>query len=88
MARVDPKRKAVHAKLVYYGPGLCGKTTNLEVINKKVATGDLMSLATEGGTDFSVFLNGATAIRGLPYPPIAGISATLADPIPANSSSA
>lgn len=38
------------AKIVYYGPGLCGKTTNLEIIHKKIAPdkrGQMMSLATE-----------------------------------------
>ncbi len=38
------------AKIVYYGPGLCGKTTNLEIIHKKISPekrGQMMSLATE-----------------------------------------
>jgi GTPase SAR1 family protein len=39
------------AKIVYYGPGLCGKTTNLKWIHGKTAArsrGDMISLETEG----------------------------------------
>ncbi len=38
------------AKIVYYGPGLCGKTTNLQWIHQKTAPssrGDMVSLETE-----------------------------------------
>jgi signal recognition particle receptor subunit beta len=38
------------AKIVYYGPGLCGKTTNLQWIHNKTAPrsrGDMVSLETE-----------------------------------------
>jgi small GTP-binding protein len=35
MAFVNPKRKEVQVKIVYYGPGRGGKTTNLEYIYKK-----------------------------------------------------
>ena len=48
MARVDPKNKVIQAKIVYYGAGLCGKTRNLEYINERLNTDQLMSLATEG----------------------------------------
>lgn len=34
MALINPKTKEVQVKLVYYGPGRCGKTTNLEYIYK------------------------------------------------------
>ena len=43
--------REVTAKLVYYGPGLCGKTTNLQFIHEKLepgARGRLLSLATDG----------------------------------------
>ncbi|HAK97072.1 MAG TPA: GTPase [Planctomycetes bacterium] len=43
--------KEVNCKIVYYGPGLSGKTTNLEVIHSKAPTtnrGELTSIATEG----------------------------------------
>jgi signal recognition particle receptor subunit beta len=39
------------AKIVYYGPGLCGKTTNLQWIHDKTAPrsrGQMISLETEG----------------------------------------
>jgi signal recognition particle receptor subunit beta len=39
------------AKIVYYGPGLCGKTTNLKWIHSKTAPrsrGEMVSLETEG----------------------------------------
>ncbi len=42
--------KEITAKIVYYGPGLCGKTTNLQYIYKKVPTktkGKMISLATK-----------------------------------------
>lgn len=51
MPSVDTIRKAITAKIVYYGPGLCGKTTNLEYIHKRLAPdqkGRLTSLATQG----------------------------------------
>jgi len=38
------------AKIVYYGPGLCGKTTNLQYIHQKTAArsrGEMVSLETE-----------------------------------------
>jgi len=42
--------KELTAKVVYYGPGLCGKTTNLQWIHEQVPIrnkGKLVSLATE-----------------------------------------
>ncbi len=35
MAFINPKKKEVQVKIVYYGPGRGGKTTNLEYIYKK-----------------------------------------------------
>jgi signal recognition particle receptor subunit beta len=56
VAHIDLKQRAVQAKLVYYGPGLCGKTTNLEYINRHLAKDqELMSLATEG--DRTIFFD-------------------------------
>jgi signal recognition particle receptor subunit beta len=43
--------REITAKIVYYGPGLCGKTTNLQHIHEKLdpgARGKLLSLATDG----------------------------------------
>jgi signal recognition particle receptor subunit beta len=42
--------REINCKLVYYGPGLCGKTTNLQQIYARVdpaTRGKLISLATE-----------------------------------------
>lgn len=44
-------KREVSCKLVFYGPGLSGKTTNLEVIHQKTPNenkGSLTSIATEG----------------------------------------
>ena len=49
MALVNYAKKEIQFKLVYYGPGLCGKTTNLEQIHKFIpakSKGNLTSLAT------------------------------------------
>jgi signal recognition particle receptor subunit beta len=46
------------AKIVYYGPGLCGKTTNLQAIHNKTAPrsrGEMVSLETE--TDRTLFFD-------------------------------
>jgi len=42
--------REINCKIVYYGPGLCGKTTNLQFIYNKTnpeAKGKMISLATE-----------------------------------------
>jgi len=36
LALINPKKKEVQVKLVYYGPGRGGKTTNLEYIHSKI----------------------------------------------------
>ena len=35
MAFINYSAREINCKLVYYGPGLSGKTTNLEVVHKK-----------------------------------------------------
>lgn len=50
MALINVAAREIHCKIVYYGPGLCGKTTNLKYIHSAVpghAKGDLLSIATE-----------------------------------------
>ncbi len=50
MVQINFARREVNCKIVFYGPGLSGKTTNLEIIHKKVpanARGQLTSIATE-----------------------------------------
>lgn len=57
MAFIDHKTKTVNFKIVYHGPGLAGKTTNMYYIYdmaKPDTKGKLMSLATE--TDRAFFL--------------------------------
>lgn len=51
MALINPKTKEVQVKLVYYGPGRGGKTTNLEYIYNKFAdriTGKMTTIKTYG----------------------------------------
>jgi signal recognition particle receptor subunit beta len=51
MAIFNLKKREIECKVVYYGPGRCGKTTNLEYIYKaykKQVTGDMVSVDTEG----------------------------------------
>ena len=51
MAIINFKAREIEAKIVYYGPGRGGKTTNLEYIHKtykKQVTGDMVSVTTEG----------------------------------------
>jgi signal recognition particle receptor subunit beta len=50
MAFINHMSKEINCKVVYYGPGLCGKTTNLQYIFEKTAPtakGKMISLATE-----------------------------------------
>ena len=50
MSMINYASREINCKLVYYGPGLGGKTTNLEHVYNKVAPasrGKMISLATE-----------------------------------------
>ena len=50
MSMINYASREINCKLVYYGPGLGGKTTNLEFVFNKVSPGSrgkLISLATE-----------------------------------------
>ena len=58
MTFINYASREVNCKIVYYGPGLCGKTTNLQYIYDKThpnAKGRLISLATE--TDRTLFFD-------------------------------
>lgn len=51
MAIFNLQKREIECKIVYYGPGRCGKTTNLEYIFKafkKQVTGEMVSVDTEG----------------------------------------
>ena len=50
MSFINYSSREINCKIVYYGPGLCGKTTNLQYIYAKTnpeAKGKMVSLATE-----------------------------------------
>lgn len=69
MANFNLKKRVIECKIVYYGPGRCGKTTNLEYIFKafrKNTSGDMVSIDTKGDrTLFFDFLPmGLGKIRG------------------------
>jgi len=58
MSFINYMAREINCKIVYYGPGLCGKTTNLQYIYDKTnptAKGKLISLATE--TDRTLFFD-------------------------------
>lgn len=58
MALVNHTTREINAKIVYYGPGLCGKTTNIHLIYHRISPsqrGKLISLATE--TDRTLFFD-------------------------------
>ena len=58
MSMINYASREINCKIVYYGPGLCGKTTNLQWIYDKTnpgAKGKLISLATE--TDRTLFFD-------------------------------
>lgn len=60
MSFINYSSREINCKIVYYGPGLCGKTTNLQYIYRRTnpnQKGKLISLATETeGTLFFDFL--------------------------------
>ena len=58
MTFINYASREINCKIVYYGPGLCGKTTNLQFIYDKTNPGNkgkLISLATE--TDRTLFFD-------------------------------
>ena len=72
MAVLNHAIKQITAKLVYFGPGLCGKTTNLQWIHEHVAfklKGQLVSMATEA--DRTLFFD----FLPVELPPIRGMKA-------------
>jgi mutual gliding-motility protein MglA len=51
MASINYALKEISCKIVYYGPGMCGKTTNLQYIHQHTVAdkrGNMVSLATPG----------------------------------------
>ena len=50
MALINVAAREIHGKIVYYGPGLSGKTTNLQYIHRRIpqdTKSNLLSIATE-----------------------------------------
>lgn len=50
MALINVAKREIHCKIVYYGAGFCGKTTNLLYVHEQApsqAKGELLTLATE-----------------------------------------
>ncbi len=50
MALINVAAREIHGKIVYYGPGLSGKTTNLQYIHSRIPSntkGELLSIETE-----------------------------------------
>jgi len=51
MALIDLSKREVHCKIVYYGPGRCGKTTNLLTVHSSMADnarGKMLTIETKG----------------------------------------
>ena len=51
MVQINFAQKQINAKIVYYGPGMSGKTTNLEIVHQRAPSGnrgDLTSISTDG----------------------------------------
>ncbi|MBN1983737.1 MAG: hypothetical protein JW795_19540 [Chitinivibrionales bacterium] len=58
MATINYAAREISIKVVYYGPGLSGKTTNLQIIHRKIpkeSKTEMISLATE--TDRTLFFD-------------------------------
>ncbi|MBL0211408.1 MAG: GTPase domain-containing protein [Holophagaceae bacterium] len=58
MTFINYASREINCKIVYYGPGLCGKTTNIQWIHQQAnpeKRGKLVSLATE--TDRTLFFD-------------------------------
>src|SRR5262247_593811 len=51
MVQINFALKEVNCKIVFYGPGMSGKTTNLEIVHQKAPEenkGELTSISTDG----------------------------------------
>src|SRR3989337_312004 len=58
MSFINYSSREINVKIVYYGPGLCGKTTNLHYVYNKTtpqSRGEMVSLETE--TDRTLFFD-------------------------------
>ena len=58
MATINLKKREVEFKIVYYGPGRCGKTTNLQYVfqnNRRHMIDEMVSIKTKG--DLTLFFD-------------------------------
>jgi signal recognition particle receptor subunit beta len=58
MATINLKKREVEIKIVYYGPGRCGKTTNLQYIfqnSRRYMIDEMVSIKTKG--DLTLFFD-------------------------------
>ena len=65
MAIINLKKREVECKIVYYGPGRCGKTTNLEYVfrnSRSLMTDEMVSIKTKG--DLTIFFDFAPMDAG------------------------
>jgi len=65
MAVINLKKREVECKIVYYGPGRCGKTTNLEYVfknSRSLMTDEMVSIKTKG--DLTIFFDFAPMEAG------------------------
>ena len=74
MTFINYASREINCKIVYYGPGLCGKTTNLQYIYDSTAPqakGKLISLATE--TERTLFFDFMPLEESRGYEHVTGI---------------
>jgi mutual gliding-motility protein MglA len=69
MALINVKQKEIHCKIVYYGPGMSGKTSTLCYMHAQIPLldkGELLSIATEAerALFFDCYLSEAPLLRG------------------------
>ena len=62
MSMINYASREINCKIVYYGPGLCGKTTNLEYVYEKVAPNTRGKLILKG-VDGVVFVGDSQVER-------------------------
>src|SRR5712664_3603958 len=68
MALINIKDQEIHCKIVYYGIGYCGKTTNLQYVHRSInptVRGDMVSIATE--TERTLFFDFLPLDLGMVY---------------------
>lgn len=58
MALINVAAREIHCKIVYYGPGMCGKTSNLQYIHSQVSRdADVKLLSIQTETERTLFFD-------------------------------